>query len=104
MKFNFRKIGSVMASVAMLGSTVGIPAAAAYPGAFTGGGADGVAIVTGTNAGASDLTDPIFLKLNFIFYNLLKNHISFFDILWISAFFKRFYLFIVFVQRKFTAL
>ena len=54
MKFNFRKIGSVMASVAMLGSTVGIAAAAAYPGAFTGGGADGVAIVTGTNAGASD--------------------------------------------------
>jgi len=54
MKFNFRKIGSVMASVAMLGSTVGIAAAAAYPGAFTSGGADGVAIVTGTNAGASD--------------------------------------------------
>src|SRR3989344_2581118 len=58
MKFNFRKIGSVMASVAMVGSTMGIAAAAAYPGAFTSGGANDVAIVTGSDpaTGGSDFT------------------------------------------------
>lgn len=37
MKFNFRKIASVFASAVMLGSTVGIAAAASYPTPFTGG-------------------------------------------------------------------
>ncbi|MEM3074478.1 MAG: hypothetical protein QW727_00860 [Candidatus Pacearchaeota archaeon] len=54
MKINFRKVGSVIASAAMLGSTMGIAVAASYPGAFTAGGAGGVAIVTGSIAASSD--------------------------------------------------
>ena len=53
MKFNFRKIASVFASVVMLGSTVGIAAAANYPAPFVAGGAADVAIVYGTGAGIS---------------------------------------------------
>ncbi|MAG07696.1 hypothetical protein CMI46_02675 [Candidatus Pacearchaeota archaeon] len=54
LKFNYKKIGSVMASAAMVGATMGIAAAASYPGAFTAGGADDVAIVSGSGAAASD--------------------------------------------------
>ena len=55
MKFNFRKIASVFASVVMLGSTVGIAAAAtAYPAPFVAGGAADVAIVYGNAAAFSD--------------------------------------------------
>ena len=54
MKFNFRKIASVLASVAMLGSTLGLAAAANYPAPFVvGGAADGAVIVTsGSQVGA----------------------------------------------------
>tara|TARA_Y100000310_G_scaffold76463_1_gene72950 strand:+ start:2252 stop:4594 length:2343 start_codon:yes stop_codon:yes gene_type:complete len=54
LKFNYKKIGSVMASAAMVGATMGIAAAASYPGAFTAGGADDVAIVSGSGAQQSD--------------------------------------------------
>ncbi|MBU3913434.1 MAG: hypothetical protein KKE50_05065, partial [Nanoarchaeota archaeon] len=54
MKFNFRKIASVFASVVMLGSTVGIAAAANYPAPFVSGGAADVAIIYGNNAAFSD--------------------------------------------------
>jgi len=54
MKFNFQKISSVVASVAMIGATVGIAGATAYPNPFTSGGVNGVAIVTGNDASASD--------------------------------------------------
>jgi len=47
MKFSFKKIASVLASAVMLGSTIGIAAAANYPAPFvTSGGAD-VTIVAG---------------------------------------------------------
>ncbi len=55
MKFNFRKIASVFASVVMLGSTVGIAAAATtYPAPFVAGGASDVAIIYGEKAAFSD--------------------------------------------------
>ncbi len=55
MKFNFRKITSVLASVIMLGSTIGIAAAAGtYPAPFISGGAANVAVVVGTAAQSSD--------------------------------------------------
>lgn len=50
MKFNFRKITSVLASAVMLGSTVGIAAAASYPAPFVSNGNADVAIVVGSNA------------------------------------------------------
>jgi len=53
MKFNFRKIASVFASVVMLGSTIGIAAAANYPAPFVQGGAANVAVVYGTGSGVS---------------------------------------------------
>lgn len=58
MKFNFRKIASVLASVVMLGSTVGIAAAANYPAPFVSGSASNVAIVYGTGSGVS-FTDAL---------------------------------------------
>ena len=49
MKFNFRKIASVLASAAMLGSTIGVAAAAnMYPAPFVVGGTGDVAIVYGS--------------------------------------------------------
>jgi hypothetical protein len=51
MKFNFRKIASVLASAVMIGSTLGIAAAANYPAPFTTGD---VAIVYGSNANIVD--------------------------------------------------
>lgn len=55
MKFNFKKITSVLASAIMLGSTVGIAAAATYPTPFVQGGRADVTIVvtSGTHAGAA---------------------------------------------------
>jgi len=55
MKFNFKKIASVLASVAMLGSSVAIAGAANYPAPFVSGGSADVAIVvtSGTHIGAS---------------------------------------------------
>ncbi|MCX6748856.1 MAG: hypothetical protein NT076_04595 [Candidatus Pacearchaeota archaeon] len=54
MKFNFRKIASVIASAVMLGSTAGFALAANYPAPLiSGGAADGAIVVTsGTHAGA----------------------------------------------------
>ena len=47
MKLNFKKISSVLASAVMLGSTIGIAAAAAYPAPFVSGSTSDVAIVFG---------------------------------------------------------
>jgi hypothetical protein len=55
MKFSFKKIGSVLASGAMLTSTVALAAAANFPSPFVEGGAANVAIVYGSNAASSDL-------------------------------------------------
>jgi len=55
MKFNFRKIASVIASAVMIGSTLGTALAANYPAPFVSGGtADGAIVVTsGTHTGAA---------------------------------------------------
>ena len=47
MKFSFKKIGSILASTAMLSSTVALAAAANFPTPFVKGGAADVAIVYG---------------------------------------------------------
>ncbi len=47
MKLNFKKISSVLASAVMLGSTIGIAAAAAYPAPFVSGSTSDVAVVFG---------------------------------------------------------
>lgn len=49
MKFNFKKITSVIACTALLGSTLGFAAAVNYPEPFVTGGAADVAIVYGSN-------------------------------------------------------
>jgi len=55
MKFNFRKITSVLASAVMLGSTAGFAAAAMnYPAPFVQGGNVNVAVVVGSSAATSD--------------------------------------------------
>lgn len=55
MRLNYRKIASVLASAAMLSSTIGLAAAANYPTPFT----DGTAVVYGTNAASSDIAAAI---------------------------------------------
>jgi hypothetical protein len=54
MRFNFRKITSVLASAVMLGSTIAIASAAAYPSPFIKSGAADVAIVIGAKAATID--------------------------------------------------
>lgn len=55
MKFNFKKITSVLTSVVMIGSTIGIAAAAStYPAPFVKGGVADVAVVVGASAASSD--------------------------------------------------
>ena len=53
MKFNFKKIASVLSSVVMVGSTVALAAAANFPAPFVQNGAGDVAIVYGTNSAAT---------------------------------------------------
>ncbi len=56
MRFSFKKIGSVLASTAMLSSTVALAAAANFPAPFVTGGTADVAIVHGgANAAYTDL-------------------------------------------------
>jgi hypothetical protein len=50
MKYNIRKISSVLACTAMLGSTLGFAAAASYPAPFVSGGNANVAVVVGSSA------------------------------------------------------
>jgi len=57
MKFNFKKIASVIATTAMLGSTIAF-AAAAYPEPFVTGGVGDAAIVVGSGDGVS-ATDTV---------------------------------------------
>jgi hypothetical protein len=57
MKFNFRKIASTAASVAMVGSTVALAAAVSWPGPFVDGGAANVAVVYGANADLGAVTE-----------------------------------------------
>lgn len=55
MRFNFRKIASVLASATMVSSTVALAAAANYPAPFVQGGNADVAVVYGSTAQATDL-------------------------------------------------
>jgi len=64
MKFNFKKITSVLASAVMLGSTIGIAAAASYPAPFVSGGGADVAMVVGADAMSSDFLAAIDLGQN----------------------------------------
>jgi hypothetical protein len=57
-KFNFKKIASVIASTVMLSSTVALAAAANYPSPFVQSGVADVAVVYGTGAGVSQ-TDMV---------------------------------------------
>lgn len=54
MKFNFRKISSVLGSAAMVGSTFALAAAATYPAPFVSGGSSDVAVVYGSGAASTD--------------------------------------------------
>lgn len=62
MRFNFKKIASVLASAAMLGSTVGMAAAASYPDPFVKGGVANVAIVLGASSAPIDTIASIDLS------------------------------------------
>ena len=64
MKFNFKKITSVLASAIMLGSTLGIAAAANFPAPFVSGGMADVAVVVGANAASSDFLAAVDLGQN----------------------------------------
>lgn len=64
MKFNFKKVTSVVASAAMIGSTLGIAAAAAYPTPFVSGGVGNTAVVVGSNAASSDMTAALDIGAN----------------------------------------
>ncbi len=55
MKFNFRKISAIGASILMAGMSLGVAAAANYPVPFVSGGVADVAIVYGTGTGVSSL-------------------------------------------------
>ena len=56
MKYLFKKIGSILASTAMLTSTVALAAAANFPAPFVSGGGASVAVVHGgANAAYTDL-------------------------------------------------
>ena len=50
MKFNYKKIASVLTSAVMLSSTIGFAAAASYPSPFVVGGTSDVAIVVGSSS------------------------------------------------------
>jgi hypothetical protein len=54
MRFNIRKIASVLASGAMMASTIGFAAAASYPAPFVVGGDANGAVIVGANAAATD--------------------------------------------------
>ncbi|HRZ85690.1 MAG TPA: hypothetical protein P5277_02820 [Candidatus Paceibacterota bacterium] len=64
MKFNFKKITSVLACTAMLGSTLGFAAAAAYPEPFVKSGTSDVAIVFGSVAAGTDYTGALNIANN----------------------------------------
>lgn len=55
MVFNFRKISAVLTSIAMIGASVGVAAAANYPAPFVSAGSANVAIVYGTGSGVNAL-------------------------------------------------
>jgi len=59
MKFNFKKITSVLASAVMLGSTFGFAAATDFPAPFVQGGDANVGIITGAAAANTDIAAAV---------------------------------------------
>src|SRR4030042_3103604 len=64
MKFNFRKIASVLASAVMIGSTLGIAAAANYPSPLVSSTGGDVGIVYGASAASNDFIAAADLGIN----------------------------------------
>jgi hypothetical protein len=64
MKFNYRKIASILASAVMVSSTVGFAAAATYPAPFVSSGTADGAIVYGGNAQTTDIIASIDMQNN----------------------------------------
>jgi len=65
MRFNFKKVSAIGASVLMAGMSVGVAAAANYPAPFLAGSTADVAIVYGTGEGVSALDQTEAFNLNF---------------------------------------
>jgi len=63
-KFNFKKIASVIASTVMLSSTVALAAAANYPAPFVASGVSDVAVVYGASAAQTDLVAAVDITTN----------------------------------------
>lgn len=55
MIINYKKVATILGSALMIGSTVGLAAAASYPAPFVKSGSSDVAIVVGANAAPSDV-------------------------------------------------
>jgi hypothetical protein len=64
MKFNFRKVASVIATTVMIGSTIGLAAAASFSDSFTKDGSSGVAVVYGSNPVAAQADLAAIMKIN----------------------------------------
>src|SRR3989344_10428 len=62
--FKFKKIASILASTLMIGSTIGLAAAANYPAPFVTGGSADAAIVYGTTAANTDLVAVVDITNN----------------------------------------
>ncbi len=67
MKLNFRKVASVLASAVMVGSTMGVAAAASYPAPFVSGGVADVGVVVGSSAAYSDWAGALDVSQNLQF-------------------------------------
>ena len=64
MKFNFRKVASVLASAVLIGSSAGMALAATYPAPFVVSGVGNAAIVTGSATGANDAAAATSIQSN----------------------------------------
>jgi hypothetical protein len=62
MRFNFKKVASVLASAVMLSSTIGFAAAASYPEPFVSSGTASGAVIVGASAAISDWSAAIDLQ------------------------------------------
>jgi len=70
MKFNFKKISAVTASLIMVGMTAGFAAAAAYPAPFvSSSGVADVAVIYGTGVGATDMIPAKDVQKNLATYS-----------------------------------
>ncbi len=54
MRFNYKKVAAIGASVLLTGMTMGVAAAANFPAPYSSGSSSGTAVVSGTGAGVDD--------------------------------------------------